>query len=189
MVPAFSTDSLQAAAWIGTAVGAIVAAFKLWSELRLGRKQREQELRWKQAEAGKSLNDEMLEDPLAKAAMQMLDYAGTSFELPSGKQETIAISDLRVALDPKNKATGGKYLYIRQCFDSLFYYMATMEHYTACKLIISEDIAFPLEYYVPLLAKLRKVVDLYINEYHLDRVRLFLERYEDWKGSAPPKQE
>jgi hypothetical protein len=181
-----SKDWLQAIAWIAATLGAVVAAFKFWSELRLGREQRAQELRWKRAQAGKALNDEMMDDPLAWPAMQMLDYPGTSFELPSKSVEVIERSDLRFALDPNNKASKEKHVYIRKCFDSLFYYMATMEHYTASTLVDPEDIAFPLEYYVPLLAEFRDVVDAYTERYHLERVRLFLNRYPTWiKTDAP----
>ncbi len=55
---------LQAIAWLAAAAGAIVAAFKFWSELHLGRDQLARELRWKQAEAGKALDDEMLDDSI-----------------------------------------------------------------------------------------------------------------------------
>lgn len=60
---------LQELAWIATAVGAGIATAKYWSESRLSREQRESELRWKQAEAGKSLNDEKLVDKEAWAAL------------------------------------------------------------------------------------------------------------------------
>ena len=61
---------LQAAAWIAAAGGLIVTILKFLSELREGRRQRERDLRWRQAEAGKSLNDEMQEDQRAWAAMR-----------------------------------------------------------------------------------------------------------------------
>jgi hypothetical protein len=179
-------DWIQAATGLAAAVGAIVAAFKFWSELRLGREQRSRELRWKQAEAGKTLNDEMLDDPLAWPAMQMLDYGGTTFELPSKAVVVVSRSDLWFALDPRNQARDEKDMYIRKCFDSLFYYMATMEHYTSATLVDSEDIAFPLEYYVPLLADFRGVVDLYVDRYHLDRVKKFLNRYPSWRDAVVP---
>src|SRR5262245_18644605 len=58
-------DVLQNMAWLAAGAGAIIATIKLWSELRQGREQSARDLRWKQAEAGKSLNDEMLTDPQA----------------------------------------------------------------------------------------------------------------------------
>src|SRR5262245_21244180 len=95
-------DLLQNLAWLATGAGAILAAIKLWSELRLGREQRARDLRWKQAEAGKSLNDEMLTDPQAWPALQMLDYDGLEFELPSKARVHITHADLRFALDPEH---------------------------------------------------------------------------------------
>jgi hypothetical protein len=175
-------DWLQALAWLAAAFGAIVAAIKLWSEVRLSREQRERELRWKQAEAGKTLNDEMLDDPFAWSAMQMLDYPGTKFELPSDKDAVVVVdhSDLSFALDPRNQARDAKDLYIRRCFDNLFYYMATMEHYISSTLVLYEDIAFPLNYYVRLLTKFRDVVELYCGHYRLSKVKKFLSRYSSW---------
>jgi len=173
-------DWLQATAWLAAAAGAIVAAFKFWSELHLGREQRARELRWKQAEAGKALNDEMLVDSLASTALQMLDYSGTKFELPSKDSVVVDRSDIRFALDPRNDTRGEKDLYIRKCFDSLFYYMATMEHYTSSTLIRAEDIAFPLEYYVPLLVEFSDVIELYLKRYQLNRAEKFLSRYQSW---------
>jgi hypothetical protein len=177
-------DWLQAVAWLGAAVGAILAAIKLRSEVRLGREQRERELRWKQAEAGKALNDEMLTDPTAWPALQMLDYDGLEFELPSKRRTSIDYPDLKFALNPDNSLTDEKQIYIRECFDSLFYYMAMLQHYISSTLILTDDVAFPLDYYVPLLAEFKGEVDAYVERYQLTRTKSFLERYSIWRDTA-----
>jgi hypothetical protein len=174
---------LQAMAWVAAAVAAVVAAFKFRSELRLGREQRDRELRWKQAEAGKSLNDEMLADALAVPALRMLDYDGRSFTLPSGRPVVITHDDLRIALNPEHRVADDnaeKEQYICDCFDSLFYFMSTLEHYIQSSLILPEDVAFPLEYYVPLLATFRSVVEEYLDRYRLHKATAFLHRYQAW---------
>src|SRR5215831_7775009 len=93
---------LQAIAPVATVVAVGVAALKFWSELRLGREQRERDLRWKQAEAAKTLNDKMLDNAESQLALDMLDYAGRSFLFPSGRGWVVTHEDLRQALDPAN---------------------------------------------------------------------------------------
>jgi hypothetical protein len=179
-------DWLQAGAWLAAAIGLIVTVVKFWSELRLGRLQRESELRWRQAEAGKSLNDEMQTDEQAWAAMQMLDSERRQFELPNGERVTITQPDIAVALDPASNSHDEKSIYIRDCFDTLFYFMAMLEHYISSTLIRKDDVAYPMEYYVPLMAKLRPQIVAYLNRYNLWRVCVFLERYEAWRNEAGP---
>ena len=174
-------DWLQAAAWAAAGIGAILTAIKLWSELRQGREQRARDLRWKQAEAGKSLNDEMLMDSEAWSAMQMLDYDGLEFELPSHNRVPIHHADVKFALNPDNDVTDDKHVYIRECFDSLFYYMAMFEHYAKTTLIVPEDVEFPLDYYTRLLAGYRDDVDAYVRRYDLKRTELFLAAHPAWQ--------
>jgi hypothetical protein len=185
-LPQLSTnikDWLQAVAWVATAAGIIIAAVKLWTELRMTREQRERDLRWKQAEAGKSLNDEMLEDPRAWLALQMLDYPGRTFELlPSKKSATVTYNDLRLALDPSTETSDDKVLDIRDCFDSFFYYLAAFQHHIQNTLILPTDVAFPMEYYVRLLARLRPQVDAYLTHYGLTRSKDFLATFPVWNA-------
>ena len=179
-------DWLQAGAWIATAVGLIVTVVKFWSEIRQGRLLRERELRWRQAEAGKSLNDEMQTDERAWAAMQMLDSERREFELPNEEKVIITQDDLARALDPANDNNDEKSMYIRDCFDNLFYFMAMLEHYISSTLIREDDIAYPIEYYVPLMAEFRPQIAAYLNRYGLWRTCVFLERYEAWHKAAGP---
>jgi hypothetical protein len=173
---------LQAIAWLGVALGAIIAAIKLRSEAHLGREQRARDLRWKQAEAGNALNHEMLTHPDAWAALQMLDCDcdPVEFELPSKRRTAISYDDLRFALNPDSSLTDEKHIYVRKCFDSLFYYMAMLQHYINSTLIFSEDVAFPLDYYMRLLLDLRDEVNAYVDRYQLARTKSFLERYPIW---------
>jgi hypothetical protein len=176
-------DWLQAVSWMAVAVGVVVTVIRFWSELRLGREQRERELRWKQAEAGKELNDEMLDDPLAWPALLMLDYGGREFELPSKRRASITHQDVRQALNPQTHVVDEKDIHVRDCFDSLFYYMAMFDHYMTSALIRQEDVAYPLEYYVPLLCEFRPEIDRYLEEFRLDRARTFLRRYPSWRSA------
>jgi hypothetical protein len=112
---------------MAAAIGVIVTVIKFWSKLRLAREQRDRELRWRQAQAGKELNDDMPDDPLTWPALQMLDYSGREFELPSKKRTMITHGDVRHSLNPQKTVTEERHIHIRDCFDSLFYYMAMFD--------------------------------------------------------------
>ena len=46
-------------------------------------------------------------------------------------------------------------MFIQDCFDALFYFLAMFEHYIARSLIVSGDVAYPIEYYVPRMGQMR----------------------------------
>src|SRR5688572_23062052 len=140
---ATTKDWLQAGAWIAAAIVAILTVIKFWSEFTQAREQRDRELRWRQAAAGKDLNDEMQDDALAWPALQMLDFSGREFELPSKNRIAITHQDVRDSLNPRTPVVDEKNIYIRDCFDSLFYYLAMFHHYINSGLIRRDDVAFP----------------------------------------------
>lgn len=179
-------DWLQAVAWIAAAGGLILAVLKYLVELREGRVQRQRELRWRQAEAGKSLNDEMQTDERAWPALQMLDLDSESREFKLSDEEKVKISpaDIATALDPLNHQHDEKSVYIRDCFDTLFYFMTMLEHYISSTLICADDVAYPLDYYVPLMTKYRPQIAAYLKRYGLSRAQVFLERYPAWRETT-----
>lgn len=177
---------LQAIAWLAAGIGAAVAIIKLWTESRASREQRERDLRWRQAEAGKSLNDEMQTDNQAWPALQMLDSPERVFTVETGERLTISHADIARALteeEPGDEIDRLKLAYIRDCFDTLFYYFAIIDHYIANTLIREGDVAYPLEYYVPLLTRLKTPVTGYLLRYKLSRALQFLKRYREWNDT------
>ena len=88
-------DLLQAIAWIAPAVGVIVTAASSVSELKMAREQRTKALRWRQAETGKALNDEMQTDQNACSALQMLDSDRREYSPREGQTLTITREDVR----------------------------------------------------------------------------------------------
>lgn len=177
----------QEFAWLGTGVAAVAAVWRLLVELRNARLQRKRDLRWKQAEAGKALNDQFLNDQWAWSAAQMLDYAGNPCALPGFADELIEFADIRLALDPAHHTLSKKHLAIRKCFDRLFYYMAIMEHYVAATLVDAADVRFPIDYYVTILSKHRDVAERYLSLYGLGRAAEFLDRFEPWRRAGGEK--
>lgn len=184
LLPVLDQNTMRWLEVLSTAVAAIaviVTAAKFLAELRLGREQRAQDLRWKQAEAGKALNDELQLDPQAWAALQMLDGDGRIVTLPSGRQVAITHEQVRAALRGEADGDSERAVHVRDCFDALFYYFATMHHYAAQGLILRDDVAYPLEYYVPLLARtMRAEVMAYLDRYGLTRTWRFLAAQPAW---------
>jgi hypothetical protein len=118
--------------------------------------------------------------------MQMLDSPERVFTLPSGQNTTIDHADIRRALLEEQAiepTDSEKLIYIRDCFDTLFYFFAIIDHYITSTLVCEDDVAYPLEYYVPLLASLHKEVVQYLERYRLRRALKFLSRYPEWRDA------
>lgn len=74
---------------LGT-IGGLTAAFTAIKQMRLNRKIRARDLRWKQTEAAKKLMDELVSNPKAKDATRMLDWPERNYQI-DGKPVTIYI--------------------------------------------------------------------------------------------------
>ena len=184
-------DWIQTLSWLGAVIGIVLALIKYVSEQRQNREQRERELnqsqlelRWKQAEAAKKLLDEMLTDTRAVAAMQMLDWNDLEFEVKPGIKLSVWEKDYLQALRISNLKFDDKETYIRNCFDSLFYFMAMIEHYIHSDLVRLEDIAFPLDYYIKIINKNREVFDKFLIHYKLNRTLRFMKRLDGYEEEA-----
>ena len=177
-------DWIQTVSWGGTAIAVVIAFAKYLSELRQNRKQRASDLRWRQADAGKKINDEMLADPEATAARCMIDYNGREFEVAPGRKEVVTEVDYLAALDPSKLDTNAKVIYVRDCFDSLFYYFATLDHYITSGLVRLDDVSYPLSYYVRILSGHRTVIEGYLDHFRLDGARGFLDRFSVWQQES-----
>lgn len=179
----FVKDVLQAAAWLGTAVGVLVAAVKFWTELKLGREQRDLQLRWQKAKQAKELIDDMYDAELAPQALNMLDYDHWEYDIGDGEIVTVAEEDYIKALRVKNLTFSDKEAFVRQAFDELFDYMARIEHYLQTDLVTFEDVRYPFDYYMPTINRNRPVFDAFLQYYRLDRTRAFLARMDRELGA------
>ena len=66
---------------------------------------------------------------------------------------------------------------IRDCFDSLAYYFATLEHYIDRGLIQRDDVDYPSSYYIGRLGENRRVIEEYFERFDLARAARYLRRY------------
>jgi hypothetical protein len=151
--------------------------------------QRNDELRWKRASAAKALNDEMLDDSQVATAFRVLDYPSAAIQV-DGTDETAVVTaqQIREALNPHIPARTPLPRTLREAFDALFYYLATMEHYAESKLIVPEDVAYPLDYYYWHFERLKQPIQEYLTWYGLERANNFLMRQRSrLRGKQPPQ--
>ena len=174
-------DWIQALSWLAAAVAAVVGVLKVLFEMRQNRAQREQELRWRKAQAAKALNDEMLEDRPSLAAMTMLDWDGREFEVKPGQVVAIDTTDMIYALRVREKSFSDTEAFVRDAFDNLFYFLGLFEHSISRELVDFEDLVHPIEYYVQLMARHRPALDDYLTAYGFTRAASFLRRFESWR--------
>jgi hypothetical protein len=176
-------DDVQAAAW---AVAALAGLFGMWRavvELRHSTKQRDLDLRWRQAEMGKKILDE-LGDSAAHSALTMLDWNGRIYMNAGVPTQPIthairrdSLRTVNTIFDPKSDA-----LLIRDAFDVLLDRFERIEHFIRIELIRFEDIRQPLSYYIRKLAHNdeRPVIEKFLEEYEFTLARNFLERFKEW---------
>jgi hypothetical protein len=178
-------DWLQALAWAIAIAGGGIAGFKALYEVREGRLQRARELRWKQADASKRLVDEMLSDEKAQCAMRLLDWDAREFEIAPGIRQPLTKTEMLRALRVTDTMFTPAEAFIRDCFDSLFYYLSLFEHYIRQDLVQFSDCIYPVEYYAGAMRANKSVLDLYAKTYGFSRAMAFLGRFAEW-GDAPP---
>jgi len=176
---------LQVAAWFVAVVGGLIAAgLALWQAAQ-NHQQREKDLRWKQAAAGRDLVDEMLDDEGASVALDMLDSDEREYELDDGASATITAEQVLAALKLPPKSDADDCVYVRECFDALFYYFARFEHFLKTGLVTFEDVREPAEYYVEYLAEDKPLYLKYVEVARFRSVPEFLDRFPSWRDAAP----
>jgi hypothetical protein len=194
----WETISFQAAAFsaIFTAFAGICAgvwAMIVWQrEARWRRedhaaelRQREEELRWKQAELARQLLDEIFDYGPSNNAWRMVD-GEESFKDELGNEYRINMDDVRRALPtPWSNERCGPDVYIRWCFDALFYYLERLEQSVQIKLVRPEDLSAPASYYIALMAGDKKLFEEYARFIRFDRAIAFMNRFPEWRDKKP----
>ncbi len=178
-----AVPAAQQWAWIAAVAG---VAFTIWSglsELAANRRQRKDELSWKRAEVAKSLNDDVIKDRLANAALLMIDFPlGRPYKLRGGEVQ-IDRGAVLGALTFR-EVRGGPVMsdldrFIRDSFDTLLYRWGFFEHYVSRKLVEFEDVEQPARYYVDRVREtaLHNVLGSYISAYRFELAEAFLVRF------------
>jgi hypothetical protein len=177
---------------------AIAGLIKWLYEIAANRKQRADELRWKQAQSAKELLDDIHNHELSKQAVHMMDWEDESAEYWIGdgeeKQKTaITYKEVLDALgkNAKNQRCGKKEAFIRDCFDWFFYRVDRIEHYIRRGLIQFEDVRDVFKVYARQVNARRDVFDGFLRFHEYELAHKFFRRYHaavsDGDGSPPSK--
>ena len=160
-------------------VGGLITAYKLITEMKLARLQRQMDLRWKQANAAREMLREMLTSPLANDATIMLDWTGREFSITPNQKATITFEETQKALRTDNLQFTSKEVYIRDCADAFLFHVELIEQAIRNELIEFKDIKFPMEYYIAAMRKndLYNAYTQFIKEYDYKNAERFLSRF------------
>ncbi len=144
--------------------------------------QREQELRWKQAELARQMLDEIFDYGPSNDAWRMVDDE-EAYKDDKGNQYRINMDQVRRALPkPWSDECSGPDVYVRWCFDALFYYLERLEQSVRIKLVRIEDLTASTSYYIELMAKDKKLFQDYAKLIHFNGAIAFMERFPEWKN-------
>jgi hypothetical protein len=140
-------------------IGGLIAAFKTIQELQQSRRQRDEELRWKQANVAKQLLDELFGHEYSENAVLMLDWNKSKREYVVGDESLIiSYEDVLTALTKEQSdSLSEKEIYIRECFDFFFYFIDRIKHYININLTNFEDIKAPLKPYAKKINSHREI--------------------------------
>jgi hypothetical protein len=122
---------------------AIFGFAKAIYEISAGRRQRAEELRWKQAQAAKELLDDIHRHELASQAIHMMDWVDGSAEYNIREHLNVVINYptvLKALALNQGEPCDEESAYIRDCFDWLFYRVDRIEHYIRRGLIQFGDV-------------------------------------------------
>lgn len=165
----------------------IITAWVAISQLQANRTQRERELRFQQANAGKKLLEELFNDEEAIHALDMLDFDKHSFKNQLNEDTVINKNDiinvLKENLEEKIPEQDIKNVFIIKSFDALFYNLNYIEHFIKVGLTTEDDLIYPLDYFVKKMAQDKSVYTHYIKQTTYSKALDFLERFAYWRDS------
>ena len=201
---------------IALIIGAVWALFGDWRKSKTEReaernlRDREREQRedllneqrrkreWDQTQVAREINEKFLADAGAQQALGLVDCDGDDCTLSDTsdkesvkkyKYDLNAREDVyALRIDPNVSAE--KDVFLRDCFDAWFYWMAVMEQYLRNGLIRQQDIAFPSDYYLRNLrgdSALNEACIKYVTHYQLSpNVFAFMKRFADADPAVAP---
>jgi len=159
---------------------AILGFAKAFYEIGATRKQRAEELRWKQAQAAKELLDDVHHDKLASQAIHMMDWADGSAEYEIRDELSVVVNYPTVlnalALN-QGESCDEQCAYIRDCFDWFFYRVDRIEHDIRRGLIQFEDVQEVFKVYAREVGYHEDVFNSFLRFHEYNLAREFFERF------------
>jgi hypothetical protein len=148
--------------------------------------QQARRLRWDQANMAREVNHGFLDDPQAWIVLELVDCdrdTYTARDEVEKKQYTYNLKEQEAvhAMRIDGAQMSEKEVFLRECFDAWFYWMALMEQYLTSKLILQRDIDYPSRYYLRCLFEnepLNAACMQYLKHYGIeDDVVPFMNRF------------
>ena len=196
MVQGAPPDFWQVWQWRIAVFGGLMTAVLGVSGAYAALQQRRIEHRWKQAQLGKTILDELFADPFARDACYMLDVERRRYPALAGDDKVVTREDVLVALRLAEQRAerrtsrlpladlGEKHVFICDCFDVLFYRLNRLEHFIETGLVRFDDVITPLEYYAECIRPDRDVFTSHMRAFQHERAVKLLRRYWD---PPPPR--
>ncbi|MFJ4347790.1 hypothetical protein [Pseudomonas sp. NPDC089401] len=165
---------------ISTLVTLALAIWGIWSGLRSARnaiQEKRKEHRQKQLAAARDMMKEIFTDPLARAAMQMMDWSGRTFT-HQGQTYVVHWGELKPALAVHGKGTvfSKKQEFIRDCFEALFDHLLVLEHFLQQDYLHEADIAVPLQYYAECIMAHSDTYNGFLQAYGYTEAYVLIQR-------------
>lgn len=152
----------QTSAYLVAAIGGPIAAIWSFKLRRETLNQQKREHRWRQADLGRQLIDELyLRDRDADVALQFIDDELSTIAV-DGIHYPISMVDVRQALT-YDQGLDSKSIQIRRSFDALFYHLEKFANMIRVELITVEDVQNPTMYYCAKLKVLNPVIEAYLR--------------------------
>jgi hypothetical protein len=172
------------------------------------RKQREEQVaeqqrnrEWEQTRIAREINEKFLDDDEVQQVLTLVDCDGDTCILTDASEKDAVKKytfncrngedAVAMRVVEKGSTIDEKQVFLRDCFDAWFYWMAVIEQYLQNGLIRQKDIAFPSDYYLRNLRTdkaLYEACQHYITAYGLSPNALaFMKRFaaSDAVASAP----
>lgn len=156
-------DFAEVSMYIVTTIGAPIAALWALLQWRETLQQRKIEFRWRQADLGRRLLDQLFDEPVAGVALELIDGELEFIETPEeGKVVVDNNSMIKALSSPKDNTAGSRQ--IRRSFDALLFYLERLESMINLKLIEQDDIAMPTKYYCQKMKTYMETITSYAIE-------------------------
>lgn len=175
--------TLQELVWVASIVGGISAV----TQLVIGHFRQRNESKWKQAEMGYRLLDNMFDDPGASAILTKLDETArvAADSLRRGGDATHEFLDddwdlFERALNSFPDASDVKVSAAQHDFDCLLYYFNRFHHAVKHKLTTIDSLKTPTAYYVVHLAKHKAGLISYAKAVGYPDAISFLRHFPEW---------
>lgn len=175
-------NQAQLATWFVTIIVGVITAAIAIRNLRKSIRERELDLRWKQANAAKDFVHEIHENKFAFAAISMMDWfvidKADNFD-KTKISEKLKYPDVLEAIPKiKDRSYTDREHYILDCFDWFFYYIDRTEQHIADGLFLFDNVKYIFYPYYRKIYQNKELYLLFMKERYYLLATDFFKRFE-----------